>query len=1249
MLYDGYGRMTQVITPSGATLLYYYNDAGNLFKVIYPDGSSRNYTYSEPAYAAAPGTYPGELTGVIDEKGVRFETTTFNDTNHAVSTEFAGGADKISLEYYNFYQNGGTPAAMTTPLGLQVTLGYADDGSATIKPSGSSAPCGNQCSQPWKSVTYDAKGYPATSTSFNGTVTKTTYDDNGLLTQMVEGVGTPLQRTTNTSWDIVHRKPLKRTVTDDSARSIVAWNAWGYNSRGQLTGECQHEFYESTAGDDYVCGSQANAAPGIRQIYYTYCDAVDSTQCPLVGLMLSADGPDTSGPDVYHYTYYMTTDESDCNFVGGTCHRMGDLATITAPLGLVTSIVSYDKDGRMTRTKDANGVITDLAYNRRGWLTSRTIRANADGASSAADAVTTLTYEKTGALQSVTDPDGVSLTFTYDDAHRLVDIADVKGDHIHYTLDASGNRTKEETFDAANVPRRSLSRTFNTLGQLVKVSDGLGKAIFDATATGSYDGNGNLIQAKDASGTVRRDSYDVLNRLVSTIANANGSDAATKATTMTFTFDALDDLKSVTDPDGLVTTFDLDGYRDPFRMGGPLGTAGPNGFSGEHYDVAGNMIDHTTAAGIETISYDALYRRGFVTGLNTVAGTTVQTEQEYTYDQPDTITGCKGSYPLGRLTRARDAKTGVDTYYCYDNQGRVTEQRRKQGAVTDTTDYVYSRAGRLMAVASPSGTVTDYGRDTLGQIVMVTVTPAQGTATSIVTTATYLPFGPISSYTLGNGQTVTRTYDANYAVTDVTSPALNLHFARDAAGNIVALGDAVGAVPATETYTYDPLYRLTSANDPNGNAIEAYTYSRAGDRLTKVAPGLATGLYGYQSGTHWLTSVGAAPRTFNTYGEITGISSAGVSWSYIYDARDHLTGVQQGGNTVASYVYDENARRVAKTVGSSTERFAYGSDGELLGEYGTLQRDYIWLGNLPVGVVDLGGGTASIGYVHADHLGAPRAVSNAAGTMLWSWPLKSNPFGEAAPVSSTGYVLNMRYPGQYFDAESGLVYNDHRYYDATTGRYIQPDPVGLMGGPSAYGYVNGNPMMYSDPQGLYAGIDDLIFTGGGALVGLVGQGVSDLLAGQLSSWQDYTGAAVGGAVGGEALLYTGPVGAGPAGGAATNISKQFLKNLTGKQCGYNLTSFAADTAVGGLTGFIPGARIAGVTAGRGSWNSIFRQMTTKLGNGSISNVSVQTALKMAGGQAVDTAVVPSMGAGAVSGNYLEPFIPGYAEACGCTN
>ena len=238
-------------------------------------------------------------------------------------------------------------------------------------------------------------------------------------------------------------------------------------------------------------------------------------------------------------------------------------------------------------------------------------------------------------------------------------------------------------------------------------------------------------------------------------------------------------------------------------------------------------------------------------------------------------------------------------------------------------------------------------------------------------------------------------------------------------------------------------------------------------------------------------------------------------------------------------------------------------------------------------------------------------------------------------------MTDARFPGQWNQLESGLAYNWHRHYDPTTGRYTQADPIGLAAGPSLYAYANGNPVNFIDFDGRWAIVDDAVFTVGGALVGVASQGGADLLAGQWSGWEDYVGAGIGGAASGETLLYAGPVAAGAVGGLATNVSKQLLKNLTGKQCGYNFTSVAVDTSIGGLAGFIPGVRINGITSGRGNWNSIYKQIATKFRNNAISKVGLRTALKMAGGRAVDTAVLPGATAGVIAGKYVAPHVPSY--------
>ena len=170
--------------------------------------------------------------------------------------------------------------------------------------------------------------------------------------------------------------------------------------------------------------------------------------------------------------------------------------------------------------------------------------------------------------------------------------------------------------------------------------------------------------------------------------------------------------------------------------------------------------------------------------------------------------------------------------------------------------------------------------------------------------------------------------------------------------------------------------------------------------------------------------------------------------------------------------------------------------------------------------------------------------------------------------------------------------------------------------------MNNNPVNNNDPMGLYVGVDDAIFAGGGALIGVGAQGLIDLYNGELSSWQNYVAAGVGGAVAGETLLYAGPVVAGAAGGAASNGTKQLLNMASGYQDTFDFGGLAFDTTVGAATGLIPGAKVPGITQGRNSYNAIYKQMVTKFENGTISNVSTETAMKMFVGRTTDTSFIP---------------------------
>jgi RHS repeat-associated protein len=165
---------------------------------------------------------------------------------------------------------------------------------------------------------------------------------------------------------------------------------------------------------------------------------------------------------------------------------------------------------------------------------------------------------------------------------------------------------------------------------------------------------------------------------------------------------------------------------------------------------------------------------------------------------------------------------------------------------------------------------------------------------------------------------------------------------------------------------------------------------------------------------------------------------------------------------------------LVKVAQGGTVIFTYDESGHLIGEYsgtGTLIEETVWLGDIPVATLrpDLNGGV-DIYYVHTDQLNAPRRVTRPSdNAVVWAWT--SDPFGngfvDQNPVGDGQYfVYGLRFPGQYYDAETGVNYNYLRDYDPQVGRYAESDSMGLAGGSySTYAYVGGNPVSFSDPLG----------------------------------------------------------------------------------------------------------------------------------------------------------------------------------------
>ncbi len=126
----------------------------------------------------------------------------------------------------------------------------------------------------------------------------------------------------------------------------------------------------------------------------------------------------------------------------------------------------------------------------------------------------------------------------------------------------------------------------------------------------------------------------------------------------------------------------------------------------------------------------------------------------------------------------------------------------------------------------------------------------------------------------------------------------------------------------------------------------------------------------------------------------------------------------------------------------------------------------MYLNGAPLAQIDDVSSSDVLTYLHTDHLGTPRFATNTGGSQVWA--ANADAFGVGTPSGSV--TVNLRMPGQYYDAESGLFYNWNRYYNPAIGRYISSDPIGLEGGLNTFLYAEASPVMYSDPEGQAAGL-----------------------------------------------------------------------------------------------------------------------------------------------------------------------------------
>jgi RHS repeat-associated protein len=727
---------------------------------------------------------------------------------------------------------------------------------------------------------------------------------------------------------------------------------------------------------------------------------------------------------------------------------------------------------------------------------------------------TSYTRDATGTVTAVTQPDGSRLTLSYDAAHRLVGVTDRLGQKVGYTLDGLGDVTKATLAAAGGALAHIHTASYDQLGRLLQDIGGAGQA-----TTYAYDGNGNRVSITDPLKRVTQQTFDALDRVTKIVNPEKGA--------TTFVYDAQDRPVSVTDPNGNVTHYVYDGFGDVIETASP-----DTGATVFRYDAGGNMTQKTDAGGIVTLyGYDALGRL---------------TAKSYPGSSAEDVTlgydAAGGTFGVGHLTSVADASGTLQLVY--DERGNVVRETRVASGTTLVTSYGYDAANRLASIAYPSGAQLAHARDAMGRITAASIKPsASASAMSVVSGVGYAPFGPVSALTYGNGIAESRGFDLDYRMTGIaakgTAQVQKLGYSYNLDDDLVGIADGVTALDS-QKLTYDALNRLVAATAGDFGTI-GYGYDKVGNRLTETQNG-TTASYAYSPHSNRLAAIrqgGATVRAlgYAANGSVVTDARTSGTLALAYNHAARLATVSQSGATLAAYGYDGFGQRLSARVtqaGKTTNTlFQYDRAGHLIEEAqlpatagGAIQRlDYVYLGDRPV--ARLNAGTGELDFLHDDDLGTPQLVTHAQQKTVWA--ASYQPFGAATTVGA--FTQNLRFPGQYADAASGYSHNGFRDYDPTLGRYLQSDPIGLLGGLDTYAYVYDQPAMRTDRFGLQAAqacMKVFKYVGGKQADGLVQQALAaDGVPNNPILLSGLSGAVLGGLEGGVTLTILGaPIGEG---------------------------------------------------------------------------------------------------------------------------